>query len=171
MESFMYVNDFESRNLRNQGLRFWILLQITRLVAREMRLDESFKNQRFTFSKVPCASSYGHFIARKEFRSQCHILRLYRQHFGITILIKILIEILTFWAWKAQGREQVTKADQIHVQGKPIKKIIKSRNAPAWRHKASRGKNAYGRGLVFFNRLTFGAWVPGGSPLLIGLPH
>ena len=39
-----------------------------------MRLDESFKNQCFTFSKVLCASSYGHFIARKEFWSQCHIL-------------------------------------------------------------------------------------------------
>ena len=43
-----------------------------------MRLDESFQNQCFTFSKVPCASSYGHFIARKEFWSQCHILRWYR---------------------------------------------------------------------------------------------
>ena len=39
-----------------------------------MRLDESFQNQCFMFSKVPCASSYGHFIARKEFWSQCHIL-------------------------------------------------------------------------------------------------
>ena len=39
-----------------------------------MRLDESFKNQCFTFIKVLCASSYGHFIARKEFWSQCHIL-------------------------------------------------------------------------------------------------
>ena len=39
-----------------------------------MRLDESFKNQCFTFSKELCASSYGHFIARKEFGPQCHIL-------------------------------------------------------------------------------------------------
>ena len=39
-----------------------------------MCLDESFQNQCFTFSKVPCASSYGHFIARKEFWSQCHFL-------------------------------------------------------------------------------------------------
>ena len=47
-----------------------------------MRLDESFQNQCFTFSKVPCASSYGHFIARKEFWSQCHILR-FRNTFEI----------------------------------------------------------------------------------------
>ena len=39
-----------------------------------MRLDESFKNQCSTFNKVLCASSYGYFIARKEFWSQCHIL-------------------------------------------------------------------------------------------------
>ena len=39
-----------------------------------MRLDESFQNQCFTFSKVLCAPSYGHFIARKEFWYQCHIL-------------------------------------------------------------------------------------------------
>ena len=43
-------------------------------MARKMRLDESFKNQCFTFNKVLCASSYGHFIARKELWSQCHIL-------------------------------------------------------------------------------------------------
>ena len=41
-----------------------------------MRLDESFKNQCSTFNKVLCASSYGHFIARQEFVSQCHILLL-----------------------------------------------------------------------------------------------
>ena len=35
---------------------------------------ESFLGQLLEFSKVPCASSYGHFIARKEFWSQCHIL-------------------------------------------------------------------------------------------------
>ena len=39
-----------------------------------MRLVESFKNQCFTFNKVLCASSYDHFIARKEFWPPCHIL-------------------------------------------------------------------------------------------------
>ena len=39
-----------------------------------MRLVECFLDQVLKFSKVPCASSYGHFIARKEFWPQCHIL-------------------------------------------------------------------------------------------------
>ena len=30
------------------------------------------------------------------------------------------------------------------------------------RHEAPRGKNAYGSGLAFFNRLTFGGWLGGG---------
>ena len=34
-----------------------------------------------------------------------------RQHFRITILIKILINSLTFLPWKADGRDHVTKAD------------------------------------------------------------
>ena len=40
-----------------------------------MRLVESFPEQLPNFSKVPWASSYGHYIARKEFWCQCHILR------------------------------------------------------------------------------------------------
>ena len=32
-----------------------------------MRLDDSFKNQCFTFSKVLCASSYGHLLQEKNF--------------------------------------------------------------------------------------------------------
>ena len=43
-------------------------------LARKMRLVESFPEQLLKFSKVPWASSYGHFIARKEFWSQCRIL-------------------------------------------------------------------------------------------------
>ena len=39
-----------------------------------MRLAESFPGQLLKLSKVLCASSYGHFIARKEFWSQCHVL-------------------------------------------------------------------------------------------------
>ena len=39
-----------------------------------MRLDESFLDQVLKNSKALCASSYGHFIVRKEFWSQCHIL-------------------------------------------------------------------------------------------------
>ena len=39
-----------------------------------MRLVECFPDQVLKLSKVLCASSYGHFIARKEFWSQCHIL-------------------------------------------------------------------------------------------------
>ena len=34
-----------------------------------------------------------------------------RQHFRTTILIKILINSLTFLPWKADGRDHVTKAD------------------------------------------------------------
>ena len=34
-----------------------------------------------------------------------------RQDFRITILIKILINSLTFLPWKADGRDHVTKAD------------------------------------------------------------
>ena len=41
-----------------------------------MRLVECFPDQVLKLSKVLCASSYGHFIARKEFVSQCHILLL-----------------------------------------------------------------------------------------------
>ena len=58
-----------------------------------MRLDESFKNQCFTFNKVLCASSYGHFIARKEFWSQCHILR-FCNTFEIRICNPMIIIII-----------------------------------------------------------------------------
>ena len=45
---------------------------------RKMRLVECFPDQVLKCSKVLCASSYGHFIARTEFWSQCHILLLYK---------------------------------------------------------------------------------------------
>ena len=38
-------------------------------------LDESFQNLPELLKKVLSASSYGHFTATKEFRSQCHIFR------------------------------------------------------------------------------------------------
>ena len=52
-----------------------------------MRLAECFPDQVLKLCKVLCASSYGHFIARIEFCSQCHILLL-------GALIKILNNIL-----------------------------------------------------------------------------
>ena len=40
------------------------------------------------FSRVLCASSYGHFIARKEFWPQCHILRFCNTYMIIVSLGK-----------------------------------------------------------------------------------
>ena len=48
-----------------------------------MRLVESFPGQVLKCSKVLCASSYGPFIARKEFWSQCHILRLCNKYIWV----------------------------------------------------------------------------------------
>ena len=45
-----------------------------------MRLVECFPDQVLKFSKVLCASSYGHFIARTEFWSQSHVLLLNKCH-------------------------------------------------------------------------------------------
>ena len=60
--------------------KLWDLATKTRLVA-------SLSTQHLKFSEVPCASSYDHFIARKEFRSQCHII-----HFVIRLSLKGLPE-------------------------------------------------------------------------------
>ena len=58
-----------------------------------MRLVECFPDQVLKCSKVLCASSYGHFIARKEFWPQCHIFR-FCNTFEIIICNPIIIIIM-----------------------------------------------------------------------------
>ena len=51
-------------------------LEITFWHSRTLELDESFRLMCCTSPELRSASSYGHFTAAKEFRSQCHILSL-----------------------------------------------------------------------------------------------
>ena len=55
-------------------ISFLILLFSLWDLARKMRLVKSFRLLGSNREKLRCASSCGRFIARKEFRSQCHML-------------------------------------------------------------------------------------------------
>ena len=52
-------------------------------------LDESFQNPYSDLKKVQSASSYGHFIARKEFWPQCKVLC-----FGVLFCSVFLVELI-----------------------------------------------------------------------------
>ena len=75
----------EKRDLRIQ-VRMQIFRKMSQNVLNRVLTVPQYSTRRelsgttLKFSKVLCASSYGHFIARKEFWTQCHILPLLHYH-------------------------------------------------------------------------------------------